>query len=54
MKQNNPFAKLGAIDQKLYQETASKPDVKETEEAPTAKSQNAGMPEIQLASMLSI
>src|SRR5690242_20348055 len=26
MKQDNPFAKLGALDQKLYQETAIKKD----------------------------
>jgi hypothetical protein len=51
MKQNNPFAKLGALDQKLYQETALKPDVKETEEVLTAKSQNAGMPDIQKSRM---
>jgi hypothetical protein len=25
MSQDNPFAKLGAIDQKLYQETIPKP-----------------------------
>jgi hypothetical protein len=25
MKQDNPFAKLGALDQKLYQDTAPKP-----------------------------
>ena len=51
MKQDNPFAKLGALDQKLYQETAPKQEVKETEKAPTIKSQNAGMPEIQKARM---
>jgi hypothetical protein len=25
MKQDNPFAKLGALDQKLYQDTTAKP-----------------------------
>ncbi len=29
MKPDNPFAKLGALDQKLYQETAPKPAAKE-------------------------
>jgi hypothetical protein len=27
MKQDNPFAKLGALDQKLYQETSPKQEV---------------------------
>jgi hypothetical protein len=49
MKQDNPFAKLGALDQKLYQETAPKPVAKEAEK--TVKSQNAGMPEIQHSRM---
>ena len=31
MKQDNPFAKLGALDQKLYQETTPKPHVEEVE-----------------------
>ena len=31
MTQDNPFAKLGALDQKLYQETTSKPHVEEVE-----------------------
>ena len=44
MKQDNPFAKLGALDQKLYQETAPKPEVKATEKVPVAKSQNAVIP----------
>ena len=44
MSQDNPFAKLGAIDQKLFQETAPKPAEKAAEKEPLAKSQNAGMP----------
>jgi hypothetical protein len=51
MKQDNPFAKLGALDQKLYQETTPKPEIKPTNEEavkePEIKSQNAGIPEIQ-------
>ncbi len=31
MTQDNPFAKLGALDQKLYQETTSNPHVEEVE-----------------------
>lgn len=31
MIQDNPFAKLGALDQKLYQETTPKPHVEEVE-----------------------
>jgi len=31
MTQDNPFAKLGALDQKLYQETMPKPHVEEVE-----------------------
>jgi hypothetical protein len=38
MKQDNPFAKLGALDQKLYQETAPK------QEAPASRKQ-----EVQVA-----
>jgi hypothetical protein len=37
MKQDNPFAKLGALDQKLYQETSTEKSVVG----------NAGNPEIQ-------
>jgi hypothetical protein len=48
MKHENPFAKLGALDQQLYQDTAPKPRLPATEgvreKAPPAKSQNAGMP----------
>jgi len=51
MKQDNPFAKLGALDQKLYQETAPKSEVKATEKAPPAKSQNAGIPANQQSSI---
>src|SRR3712207_69065 len=39
MKQGNPFAKLGALDQKLYQETTAKPQ--------EGKSHNASIPAIQ-------
>ena len=31
MKQDNPFAKLGALDQKFYQETTPKPHVEDVE-----------------------
>jgi hypothetical protein len=51
MKQDNPFAKLGALDQKLYQETAPKPAEKVAEKEPIAKSQNAGILENQNAGM---
>jgi hypothetical protein len=48
MKHENPFAKLGALDQQLYQDATSKPLVQEgkgvQEKVPQAKSQNAGMP----------
>jgi len=33
MKQGNPFAKLGALDQKLYQETTPKPKERDAENA---------------------
>jgi hypothetical protein len=49
MSQDNPFAKLGALDQKLYQETAPKPAAKEVEK--TVKSQNAGKPANQYSRM---
>src|SRR5271166_1332953 len=54
MTQNNPFAKLGALDQQLYQETATKPA--ESQETKPIKSpikkksgshENASMPAIQ-------
>ena len=51
MSQDNPFAKLGAIDQKLYQETAPKPAEKAAEKEPIAQSQNTGMPANQYSSM---
>jgi hypothetical protein len=51
MKHDNPFAKLGALDQKLYQETAPKPAGKATEHGQTAKSQYASKPDSQHASM---
>ena len=51
MSQDNPFAKLGAIDQKLFQETSPKPSEKAAEKEPIAKSQNAGMPANQHSSM---
>ena len=47
MSQDNPFAKLGAIDQKLFQETAHKPAERTAIKEPIAKSQNAGMPASQ-------
>jgi hypothetical protein len=49
MSQDNPFAKLGAIDQKLYQETAPKPAEKAAEKEPLAQSQHAGMTANQYA-----
>ena len=51
MSQDNPFAKLGALDQKLYQETAPKPAVKEAKKEPEAQSQNVGMPANQHSRM---
>jgi len=47
MKQDNPFAKLGALEQKLYQETSPKPEGKDAEKASTGKSQHAGIPASQ-------
>jgi hypothetical protein len=48
MSSDNPFAKLGAVEQKLYQETAPKPRLPVTkgvrEKAPSAESQQAGKP----------
>ena len=43
MKQDNPFAKLGAIDQKLYHETAPKPLEKTGEHASKPESQKSRM-----------
>jgi hypothetical protein len=55
MKQDNPFAKLGALDQKLFEDTASRKQSTETEGVKEidqkAKSQNAGMPANQNARM---
>jgi hypothetical protein len=51
MKQDNPFAKLGALDQKLYQETSLKPEEKDAEKESTGKSQNAGIPASQQSSI---
>jgi len=42
MKHDNPFAKLGVLDQKLYQDTEGVRD-----NTPQAKSQNASNPVIQ-------
>jgi hypothetical protein len=42
MKQDNPFAKLGALDQKLYQDTTPKP--------PRPEPPASGIPEIQNSS----
>ncbi len=39
MKQDNPFAKLGALDQKLYQDTTPRPQRQDGE--------SSGIPEIQ-------
>jgi hypothetical protein len=52
MKQDNPFAKLGALDQKLYQDTASKAQEKKVENAGMPASQHTSMPENQHASKL--
>jgi len=47
MKRDNPFTKLGALDQKLYQETTSKPHVEEVEKRvekdPKEKQENASL-----------
>ncbi len=46
MIQDNPFAKLGALDQKLYQETTPKPHVEEVEkrvEKDPKEKENAGL-----------
>jgi hypothetical protein len=52
MSQDNPFAKLGAIDQKLFQETAPKPAEKAAEKEPIGQSHNAGMPANKKSSKL--
>jgi len=56
MKQDNPFAKLGALDQKLYQETTPKPHVEEVEKRvgkdPKEKRENASLLANQQASKL--
>jgi hypothetical protein len=49
MKQDNPFAKLGALDQKLYQETAPKqephsPKKSEVHETSTTENQQTTLP----------
>lgn len=64
MSQNNPFAKLGALDQKLYQETGPKPennnsskqDFKysgkpENKISSIQENKNSGIPEIQHSSI---
>ena len=51
MSQDNPFAKLGAIDQKLYQETALKPAEEAPEKEPIVKSQHSRMPANQHSRM---
>ena len=47
MTQDNPFAKLGALDQKLYQETTPKPHIEEVEKRvekdPKEKQENASL-----------
>ena len=47
MTQDNPFSKLGALDQKLYQETTPKPHVVEIEKRvgkdPKEKQENASL-----------
>jgi len=54
MTQDNPFAKLGALDQQLYQETATKPaesretkPVKSPIKKSDGKNENASNPAIQ-------
>jgi hypothetical protein len=55
MKQDNPFAKLGALDQKLYQDTAPKPQSPagqfsgnpEFKNSSNLETQKSGLPEIQ-------
>jgi hypothetical protein len=49
MKQDNPFAKLGALDQKLYQETTPKQEIhfsrkQEVQETNIPKDQQAPLP----------
>jgi hypothetical protein len=51
MSQDNPFAKLGAIDQKLFQETSPKPAEKAAEKEPIAQSQHSRMPANQHSRM---
>ncbi len=57
MKQDNPFAKLGALDQKLYEDTSSErptkstesPVIPENQKSRMLESQNPVKPEIQNA-----
>jgi hypothetical protein len=46
MAQNNPFAKLGSLDQKLYNDTASKTPEKTIENASMPASQHSGKTQV--------
>src|SRR5215217_4846249 len=47
MAQNNPFAKLGSLDQKLYKDTTPKPSEKTIENASNLANQQSGKPAFQ-------
>jgi hypothetical protein len=47
MAQNNPFAKLGSLDQKLYKDTTPKPSEKTIENASNLANQQSSKPESQ-------
>ena len=49
MAQNNPFAKLGSLDQKLYQDTTPKPSEKTIENASKLANQQSGKQAFQQA-----
>src|SRR5690349_19083031 len=54
MKQDNPFAKLGALDQKLYQETTVKPQSQAGQNSGNPEIQNSRIPETQNTRKLDI
>jgi len=50
MAQNNPFAKLGSLDQKLYKDTTPKPSEKTIENVSKLASQQSSKPDFQQTS----
>jgi hypothetical protein len=54
MKKANPFAKLGAVDQKLYQDTTPQPSIKTNENASKLANQISSKPASWKASILEV